>query len=351
MMKRLILTAFWTSLLLVGCSKSPAPKGPETFDRYIFFSQQVESKAALIEDEEILKGSSLGVVGYKYANNSNWETFKGTSGCQPNVFLGDDRQVVAFEELECGEGGSASYAPLQGWSNTKKYAFFACYPFPKGGTSVVPAELSSSVVPAIQYTLNTTSDEAFKNSMLDVMVAEPLLDKETSSDPLTFIFRHCLSCLGIKVKNTAARNVVVNNVTLQVNGIQFHTIKIPLDGSEIATDGPSPAANRAFPINIPGGNLTLEPAKNTLMYTELDDKLIFIPQETPVSIVLSVSYTRVAVDGHAAFEDTFKVSDITTAFQKGMKHMLSLNFTETTVEVEVLDTGWNDLDSVDSTFN
>ena len=98
-MKRLILLAFCASLLWTGCSKSPAPQGPEQFDRYIFFSQQVESKASLINSATDMKGKSFGVVGFTYPASTTWGDLLGTTPLPtPNVFY-DEKTGFSFIDL------------------------------------------------------------------------------------------------------------------------------------------------------------------------------------------------------------------------------------------------------------
>ena len=85
-MKRLIYITILSILLPLGCSKpSPAPApAPEQYDRYIFFSHGVETKASLIESAADLNGKAFGVVGFKYDFDKAWETEKATA--TPNVF-------------------------------------------------------------------------------------------------------------------------------------------------------------------------------------------------------------------------------------------------------------------------
>ena len=103
-MKRLIHITILSVLLLAGCSKpSPAPApAPEQYDRYIFFSHGVETKASLIENAEGLNGKAFGVVGFKYdfydkdGNEVFWKDHKNTNPT-PNVF---------YDEVVNSEGTS-----------------------------------------------------------------------------------------------------------------------------------------------------------------------------------------------------------------------------------------------------
>ena len=76
-MKRII---YWAALilpLLAGCTKPssyPDAPAPEQYDRYIFFSHGVETKADLIESAAGLDGKAFGVVGFKYDFDKAWGT-------------------------------------------------------------------------------------------------------------------------------------------------------------------------------------------------------------------------------------------------------------------------------------
>ena len=93
-MKRII---YWAALilpLLAGCTKPssyPDAPAPEQYDRYIFFSYGVETKADLIESAAGLDGETFGVVGFKYdfydkdGKEVFWKDHKNTNPT-PNVF-------------------------------------------------------------------------------------------------------------------------------------------------------------------------------------------------------------------------------------------------------------------------
>ena len=133
-MKRIIYITISTLLLLSGCSKpSPAPApAPEQYDRYIFFSHNVETKASLIEYASDMSGKSFGVVGFKYDERTDWATYSTTEVNgnlpEPNVFYDDDNTTpIDVETVGVDGTRNCTYAPLQGWSNSKKYTFFAYY--------------------------------------------------------------------------------------------------------------------------------------------------------------------------------------------------------------------------------
>ena len=55
-MKRIILFIASVTLLMTACNKTEPAPTPEQYDKYIFFSHSVETKASLIEDKADLEG-------------------------------------------------------------------------------------------------------------------------------------------------------------------------------------------------------------------------------------------------------------------------------------------------------
>lgn len=364
-MKRLIALIFCASLLWTGCSKSPAPKGPEQFDRYIFFSQQVESKASLINSATDMKGKSFGVVGFTYPASTTWGDLLGTNPLPtPNVFYDGSGAPVNVETVSCdATTGAVSYAPLQGWYGTQKYAFFACYPVPAAATAVslvsTTGQAYTGGAPAIQYS-NPNHD---KSLMVDVMTAPALRNvywksKTDNSDgttagnnpngELTFAFTHSLSSLGVKVKKSTTGGILLNSISLAISGLKNQAVTIPLNGAA-RTLTASTITSATFLLTIANDDANDEKTI-TEAGVEIADKLIFIPQTDNATIEVTVNYTRQANDGYAEFTDTMTLSAVQTALQQGKKHLINLNFTESNVTVNVTTGEWTSY-SVENGFN
>lgn len=343
-MKRIICFAASVVLLMTGCHKpTPAPV-PEQYDRYIFFSQKVETKASLIESEADV--DKFGVVGFMYDDGLEWQNVSDTA--KPNVFYDENDVVVAVETVACDTDGYGTYSPLQGWSNTKKYAFFAYYPIGHDALSLVnlDGEDYTAGVPAIKYTLD--SDNIYA-SMTDVMTAGAHTDSETSEDDVHLEFSHRLSSLGVKVKNSSSGDIVLNSVSLNVSGIKYQSIVIPLDGSQVTkTAFASAHAAEMALANVAETSLEANGGES-----ELADKLIFIPQDEELTATVTIGYTRTGTDGsYEEYTATKTLPDQKTKLDEGMKHLILLNFTDSTVEIKGLaDTGWVDLPEVEDTFN
>ena len=379
-MKRIIAYSTAIILLLVsGCNKPLGTTVPEQFDRYIFFSQGVDTKAGLIENTGDLDGKEFAVLGYKYDINSTWDAFKATNK-GPNVFVTGDNK---YETVECDASGDGSYEPLQGWSNSKKYTFFAYYPIDE--TDEPKVELVNANggpytggSPYLKYSLDVAD---LKSSMVDLMTGDcnhlsttggkthtapcqkdlywkSSTDNNIANGEVTFRFEHRLSSLGVKAKNGTTGSIKITGAAMQINGIQNETITIPLEGGTPQTTGPEAAYNAEISLDVPSGG---ESISNTTNHQELSDKLIFIPQTGPLSIRMIIEYERSA-NGYQSFTTTATIPAdqngqaqfLTVAsLAEGTKYMIPLNFTESSVTVSGNINGekWANSHEITDTFN
>lgn len=342
--------------LIIGCGKhshSPEESTGQRPEAYIFFSQSVDTEAQLVNKKEDLNGQSFGVLGFKYDKASDWNAYKSTSPT-PNVFY-DGNALVDVESVTCDADGYGSYEPLQGWSNSKKYTFFAYYPIDNDDVQLVSA--SGGVgTPAIKYTMGTGND--FKTSMVDILTASQtdkyymssdennITDANGNSD-IKFTFSHRLSCLGVKVKNSSSGSIMISSLTVKLKGIKYQKIIIPLDGTEVTKTGSD------MDINIP---LELDTDEQLIATSagevELADKLIFIPQSDNMSIQMQLEYIRIPYGDYIGCNDDITLPDMNTKLTEGTKHLVSLNFTDSNVEISgIADTGWIELPEVTDTFN
>lgn len=366
-MKHIIYWAALILTLLAGCTKaSPGTDAPapERYDRYIFFSQSVPTKAALIESVNGSDMGQFGVVGFKYDIGTTWSAVK--ANATPNVFYDEDPDAAGTYSLTDVETvsvsvdgtnnsvGTGSYAPLQGWSNSKKYAFFAYFPLDNSTVSLVNTDGSDYTggVPAIRYTMDPTSGETFRNSMVDVMTAAAHKDQywKSSTDntapdgEIGFDFSHRLSSLGLKVKNSTAGGITVNSVSFNISGLKNQSIILPLDGGT-AVYGNEGIDAIACSLTIPEGGTAI-----TTSDTEISDKLILIPQTDPVTLTVTVGYTR-TLDGYADNVTSHTTYELSTALNEGKKHIVNLNFRDSTVDVELRFSPWTASHTIDNTFN
>ena len=359
-MKRIIYITILAFLFLAGCTKpsaAPAPT-PEQYDRYIFFSHSVETKATLVEKATDMNGN-FGVVGFKYDENTDWATFSKTKVNgnlpKPNVFYDDDNTLVDVETVGV-DGTTADYSPLQGWSNNKKYAFFAFYPRDLELVNLDGDTPYSGGVPAVKYSMNPAD---LKASMVDVMTAPANVDRfwqssaeggnNLTNGEVNFAFSHRLSCLGLNIANLSAGTITLESVEFKIGGIKFHQAAFSLtDGATLSTTAANPTTAELPLAFAEGENLIAADATK-----ELSDKLIFIPQEEDdLSIEVTINYIREAVNGYAAYSDNFTTQSLTTKLAQGQKHIVNLKFTDSTVEVigQVSQEGWSKTYDVNSSF-
>ena len=353
LMRKLIYFALLVTVipLFAACKKSISTGGQENYEHYIFFGHQVESKASLINGEEGV--TSFGVVGFKYDNTTSWDEYKIKTECTPNVFFDEYNSPVDVETLNC-TNGSPSYTPLQGWSNTRKYTFFAFYPIGNENVDIVSANgyEYKGGVPAIKYSLNT---EHLQGSMVDVMVSEHCEDLYYNSSEdnnlqgseVKLQFNHILSALGVNFTKKTENTIKIKGVSMTISGIQYQTYIYPLDGVAAAPGGPA-MDEKSFALSIPEGGVEVSSESTG---TEIADKLIFIPQSEKATISLTVNYTRSA--GTVSINDVKSFTGIKTAFEAGKKHLIQLKFTDSTVEVksDVTSGAWTDVEDVNNTFN
>ena len=364
-------------MLLAACTKpslAPAP-APEQYDRYIFFSHSVETKATLVENAGDI--GTFGVVGFKYdfyakdedgnyvkdadgnLVENTWDEYKNTTP-DPNVFYDEvinsegtstyDITPVETVWVTAGaDGTTADYSPLQGWSNNKKYAFFAFYPHDLELVNLDGDTPYSGGVPAVKYSMNPAD---LKASMVDVMTAGHYEDRYWKSsgdnnienDEINFSFSHRLSCLGLDISNLGKGTINLNAIKLTLSDLRYHQMIILLDGTGV-TKTEAASGNAVLSLDLTGEE-TLTADKTQ----ELTDKLIFIPQETALSFELEIDYTRVAT-GYNDSRDSFKTS-LSTQLEEGKKYLINIKFTDSTVEVkENMDAGaWTDIPPVNSSF-
>ena len=370
-MKRIILFIASVTLLMTACNKTEPAPTPEQYDKYIFFSHSVETKASLIKDKADLEGESFGVVGFKYPNTTDWDAYKQTTPSpSPNVFYGSEDNIVPVpvEDVTCDDKGLGSYSPLQGWSNTQTYTFFAYYPFKHSSVSLVNAASGSTSytggIPAVKYSVSvdnpdTPEDNEFKDSMVDLMTAQVLNDKFWKSakqgennitdaqgkTDLTFNFQHRLSALGLSVKNLTSGTFIVNEVSITINGLKNSDIIIPLEGNTVYKTVQN-LSEQTVKLDLPENGQSFATSD---AYRDVVDKLILIPQSDPVSISITINYTRTS-DGYKPLSDTATITGLTTALTEGNKHMVQVYVNDYTINASITCQGWVQI-PVEDSFN
>jgi hypothetical protein len=202
--------------------------------------------------------------------------------------------------------------------------------------------------------MDISSAANFKASMVDVMTAPCHKDlyaytsigTQPKTDDINFDFDHHLSCVGVKVKKTSSCDIVLNSITLKVSGIKNNILTIPLDGTASTADGPNDPFSADLALTLGSTEKTVSTA-----YTELSDKLIFVPQSENISIQAIVNYTR-KLSGYVDVTLEVPLTTVQTSLTEKNKHLIQLNFTDSNVTVSsVTNSGWIDIEDVHNTFN
>lgn len=353
-MKNYIYLSVLLFLFIAGCNKPYSPPVKEQYKRYIFFSEGVKTKASLVVGPEDLYGKTIGVVGFKYDNTKSWNELVAPT---PNVFCDENDQLVDVEDCHVDASSAmCTYSPLQGWSNAKKYTFFAYYPY--GPETITLVNLDGTQytegTPAIKYTID---QEDLGSSMVDVMTAfhtdkywYSATDNNVENGDVPFEFIHRLSCLGVHIKNSSSGEIGVVSASLTISGIKNNQVIIPLNGASATNIAATEPMSATLSLSIPEGK-SVSAGKEK----ELSDKLIFIPQEDQedeLSVQLTITYVRKAVDGFSEYTDSFETAPLTTTLVEGQKHLIHLNFTDSTVDIEGIGKDeWNEQTPVEDTFN
>jgi hypothetical protein len=263
------------------------------------------------------------------------------------------------------DGTTAKYTPLQGWSNSKKYAFFAFYPMPNESVTLVNLDGSTPYaggVPAVKYTNKNHSLDA----MVDLMTAKfdteihqdrywkSAEENNITSGQINFTFEHCLSCLDAEIVNASNGVITVNSIQFVLSNIAYDQITIPLDGTSVKKN-PTTVTNKTTDI-------TIQPATDDASLAagksqKLTDKLIFIPQDDEndgaLAIIAKINYTRKAVDGsgYSDLTTTFETPQLTTKLSKGNKYLINIKFTDSTVSASaIVEKGWIEIPDVNNSF-
>ena len=353
-MKRIVYIIILLLPIVSGCTKTDSSPDQEKFDRYIFFSQGVGTKASLIEKKGDLADQTFGVVGFKYPSTTDWATVIGhTTAPTQNVFYDENGRIVETETLTCSADGTANYAPLQGWSNSKKYSFFAYYPYANQNVTLVNLDGTpyTGGVPAIKYTMDEAS---LTSSMVDVMTAPAQIDKywissannNLNNSDVGFQFVHRLSSLGLNVKNSSVGDITLRSVIVVIDDIKHTRAIIPLNDATEQYVGPQSSIKEGFALNLTNSEKSVDATGQ-----EIADKLIFIPQEEEVSISLTINYKRKYGDNDPTNDSFSTTTPLTTTLTKGKKHIIYVNFNDSNTYAMIKSGNWDDGPNVNHEFN
>lgn len=277
----------------------------------------------VVEAQTTNADNHVGVFGIDHANNPNYAT------ATPGV------EEVTYSN------GLHSYSPLQSWQKNLKYAFFAWYPASlaaNGGNSNYEGS------PYISYSLPTGVDRTARKEMLDVLTACKVDYTKGDGMTVSLDMNHRLAALDVQVnslinaqglKDTyssefssvaddAPVTIDVTAFSLTLNGI-YTEAKIPLNDKDanekIVASSP---ANKTYTGFAGASDIAY---KSPTSIVGSDEMLILIPQATPITVGLSMSYT-------------VKCGGITKAFTVQSTNPNGTGYQALDIEIEELDEGY-----------
>lgn len=357
---------------IIGDEEIPVPVAPEG---YIFFDagMNTNSRGTVMRDN---LHDDFSVLGYRYpstwsaarimAKQNSTITFQNnggqlTSSEYMGVFhpFGTDNKPseVPTQQKVTWNGATHSYTNPQEWENNLKYAFFAWYPatlIANGGDSGVEGS------PYITYTLPDGTDREARQNMYDVLTATRIdYSKRMYGASVALEMKHRLAGLDIKAgnlinakalketygkqgvenyieawdENTLSENapvtIDISNFSLTLNGIKT-SVRIELDPNATTSLSPSGSANKTYTGFLCATGIEYYDQKDKEKSLLGDDeKLILIPQDDPIEVSMSLTYT-IRCNGYSK-EINVPESDVKVTIDKleeNNYYYLLLNFTK-----------------------
>lgn len=316
----------------------------EKDNNYIHFCTGIETRGALVEEEDNVLKDDFAVLGYKY--RGEWKD--ANIFTVPNVFYdGEDVKLPLHVEYK-DEDGIFTYDDPEVWTGNN-YAFFGYYPYINDENSPIKLFDSNNVRaghPYITYTLPSLTDPS---KMIDLMTAAKKDTKFGEETEVTMNMFHRLSALDIGVYNYSEHVIgkdsqgkdITEDVTLEIIGcnIKFNVVnsaKIYLDNS-IETE----YATTSFATT----NISLEewwnwedaftvaPTGDKISYmtSSPETTLLLIPQREHLSGKINLKYKKkYKIDGNSTESWEYILSpNNTPVFETGD---LDINFNKELVE-------------------
>ena len=185
----------------------------EHFAGYMQFYTGVNNGISITRSELVdhlrVEGKSFGVRGYMYDNTTSWDIFKNGVNAKPNLFGANGHNL----KVSCSDGMWTydSDATVDGindkpWDATKKYTFYAYYPYNGKGITMSDAELIG--VPYFDYRygwLGTTAGDVImvpgNENIIDLMTANATDVSGQSGKSIGFDFDHRLFAIEVLANN------------------------------------------------------------------------------------------------------------------------------------------------------
>ena len=354
-------------LVISSCDKEPSSLTPPSyewpeFNGYMQFSTGVASKADLATS---LRGRSFGVIGYRYASNTNWATAKPLA----KPFRADDDHIL---EVETSEKGVCTYdiseedgLQLIPWEEYL-YSFFAFHPCDGKGISLSGSNVVNT--PKLTYTYEWLDDigntiSAYENEdIFDLMTAEAIDINGEGTGTVNMEFKHRMFALEVLATNynESANGVdasqTITNLTLTLDGLKHTGMVIPLSmqTGEADPDYIEGTVNKPVfqisntQVKIPAFNEEGGGGVATSISKEGSDKggyLMFIPQGEG-KLTGTFNWNELV-----GFEGNVQKSFVSTLeFEAGKLYQVIINFVGTGITIAIIEAGSWDIKDVYHTF-
>ena len=320
---RYITYTLLAALLMLGCSEEShtiAPEGEEYAISMTASSAEMDASRAIVDSDEALQGTDLGVYGYKLFN---------------------DTKTLLFENERVYYKSGWKYDNTRYWDKAAtEYRFVAYSPYSTSNISYENHTLTISNIPYWQEIDADVDDYLVANSSGS---AERYLSSNSKS--VDFNFSHILSQLVINV----VKDGNLENTEYKVKKIEY--INVPAsEGNATYTYSSSTASFSEISITSSSSNPSsvsmLEGEKEVTLVNAND--IISLPHLVVPFALTGDKHVQVKVTYTVAGTERNKTVDTgITQLEAGKRYELTLTFKGAKIEPSLEIKNWEDVENVE----
>ena len=365
-MRRYIKYLSLVSILTVlSCQKqSIDPDREYAEDGLVSFSTKVHTKSPVITS---LTGENFGVYGYSFSNLTNWNTAKAKA--TPNEFYNLEVSGTDCTYSYTGEDALGGYKK---WDLSKKYSFFAYFPYSQEYSSSIEAsDLTDMETPYIDYVLPISGTNTVNpDNMLDIMTAA-VKDHSVTLGPVVGLnFYHRLFCIDLKAINHSDDEIILSDLSMTISGIHYNKIRIYMDRDRVVYDEvqKKEISQPSIPSTVSGwstkefeftpllneNTLTIQPHSTVASISNNTKLVMLIPQDSSLenAAKLTVKINGSLGEGNDKTSIQEVQGEFDLNFQEGRKYTLTLNFlTDDVILTAAVVDPWDVAEDVYHTFD
>lgn len=328
-------------LVVISCTKDTSAPSPIFSEGgLISFTTRVNTKTPIITE---LNGEQFGVYAYKFPNLTTWGTYK--TAAAPDLFLN--------LKVTCDDAGACSYdvgdtdTDINGreqWELSKKYSYFAYYPYLSSAPSVPDSEYGILSDPYIDYSLPLSADlEVNPDDLLDIMTAKVTDWSATRGTVVRFEFYHRLFLIELYGYNFNSEMIKITDLSMTISGIRYNKARIFMDydiPSEYSSDKWTKDDTVEFPIINQTSPITIDGNSEAELST--DKNIVLIPQkyleriedpytkeirddESGLNVQLDLTY-EITLDNKTTTRTVRRSATYNSDFIERNKYTLNVNF-------------------------